>query len=226
MNKKSDIVSTYFTSIYLTIIALLQGVAIVHLVPYLINYFISDQNRITDTYTASLFLTLLIIFVVWHHYVNGILFLRWFPNILDALIPFAISISEFFLIAFLEYKNQTSSMNMLAWMRTFTVFLFFGSIAYFAAALRHDETLFDNIMSKIAASIHKKNIRWFYIRAGISMVLQGLFATFILILHRNWLLWFSLSFFLAHIVISEYLHIRYIKPAFEKGISEFQTQNS
>ncbi|HEY6062498.1 MAG TPA: hypothetical protein VIV35_02750 [Chitinophagaceae bacterium] len=196
------------------------------MVPFLISYFISDQSRITDIYTATLFLTLLIIFIVWHHYVNGILYLRWFPNIIDALIPFTVSIAEFFLIAFLEYKGQTSTMNMHGWMRTFTVFLFLGSIAYFAAAVRHDESLFSNIMDKKAAAIHKKNVRWYYTRAGVSMMLQGIFAVFILIVHLNWLLWFSLLFFVLHIVVSEFLHIRRMQPAFEKGISEFQEPGS
>jgi len=221
MNKKSELVSTYFTSIYLTIIALLQGVAIVQLVPFLISYFTSDNTRITEIYTAPLFITLLIIFVVWHHYVNGILYLRWFPNIIDALIPFAVSIAEFFMIAFLENKGENSSMNMHAWMRTFTVFLFLGAIAYFAAAIRHDATLFSNIMDSDSAALHKKNIRRYYTRAGISMILQALFALFMLIIYQSWLLWFSLLFFILHIVISEILHIRYLQPTFVKGVSEF-----
>ena len=109
MSKKAEFVNTYFGSIYLTIISLLQGVAIYNLSPYLINYFTSDNIRFTNIYTVPLFLTLFIIFIVWHHYVNGILFLRWFPNIIDALIPFAVSITEFFLISFLEKSGQWAS---------------------------------------------------------------------------------------------------------------------
>lgn len=222
--KKADFVNNYFGSIYLTIIALLQGAAIILLVPYLINYFTSSQIHITNIYTVPLFLTLLIIFTVWHHYVNGILFLRWFPNIIDALIPFAVSISEFFLISFLEYKDQPASMNTHAWIKSFTFFLSMGSVAYFAAAIRHDPELFINFMDKEISILHGKLIRRFYIRAGISMILQGLFSIFIVIVHRDWLLWFSLIFFALHVVASEYIHIRQILPIFKKGLSEYQPE--
>ena len=226
MNRKADFVNTYFGSIYLTIIALLQGIALFQLVPYLIDYFTSQQIRIANLYTVQLFLMLLIIFVVWHHYVNGILYLRWFPNIIDALIPFAISISEFFMMSFLKYDYKTSNINLHMWLQTFACFLIFGSIAYFAAAIRHQADLFTNMMDKKAAMIHGRNIRRFYKRAGVAMTLQALFSILILITHRDWLLWLSLLFFVLHIIISEYFHIRHIHPAFDKGISEFGTKES
>ncbi len=218
--KKADFVNNYFGSIYLTIIALLQGVAIFELVPHLISYFTSSKIHFANIYTVHLFLTLLIIFTVWHHYVNGILFLRWFPNIIDALIPFAVSISEFFLISFLKYEGQPETMNTQAWAQSFILFLFMGSIAYFAAAIRHNPELFINFMSRETSIIHGKLVRRFYTMGGVSMFLQGLFAIFIIIIHSYWLLWFSLLFFVLHIVLAEYYHIKKLLPAFTKGLDE------
>lgn len=225
MNKrKADFVNNYFGSIYLTIIALLQGVAIYQLMPYMISYFTSSEIHYSNIYTVPLFLTLLIIFTVWHHYVNGILFLRWFPNIIDALIPFAVSISEFFLISFLAYKDQPATMNTHAWTQSFTFFLFTGSVAYFAAAIRHDPELFINFMDKETSLIHGKLVRRFYILGGISMLLQGLFSIFILVVHKDRLLWLSLLLFIMHVGLLEYLHIRQLLPVFKKGLSGSQPE--
>lgn len=225
MNKKPDFVNTFFGSIYLTIISLLQGVAIYQLTPYLISYCTSDTTRLNDISTVPLFLTLLIIFVVWHHYVNGILFLRWFPNIIDAIIPFGISITEFILISFLEKKGQAMQMDIHGWMKSFLFFLIMGSVAYFAAAFRNDTTLFTNFINKRIAEIHGKNILRFYLQAGTSMSLQAVFSIFILIVEKEWLLWLSLLFFVLHITISEILHIRKILPSFKKGLEDFRNEN-
>jgi len=123
MNRKANLVNNYFIQIYLTIIALLQSVALGNLVPHLISYFTSSRNSFFNVHTPPLLLTLLIIFIVWHHYVYGIIYLRWFPNILDAVIPFIISITQSFLIAFVEPQNTGD--NMHQWIRSFA-FLYPG----------------------------------------------------------------------------------------------------
>jgi hypothetical protein len=95
-----------------------------------------------------------------------------------------------------------------------------GSVAYFAAAIRHDPELFINFMNEETAFIHGKLVRKFYTIGGISMLLQGLFAIFILLVKSYWLLWFSLLLFIAHILLAEYYHIRRLLPAFKKGLDE------
>jgi len=152
--------------------------------------------------------------------VYGIIYLRWFPNILDAVIPFIISITQSFLIAFVEPQNTGD--NMHQWIRSFAFFLFFGAGAYFAAALRHDAELFTNIMDRPSSEVHKQNIRNFYIRAGVSMLLQFMFAVMILLFHWEDLIWLSLIFFLLHIAVSEHYHIRNIKPGFVKSVNDFR----
>ena len=104
-------------------------------------------------------------------------------------------------------------------------FLFMGSVAYFAAGIRHDPELFINFMDKETSFLHGKLIRRFYFRACFSMILQGLFSIFILIVHRDWLLWFTLIFFALHVVVSEYIHIMQILPIFKKGLSESQPED-
>lgn len=224
MNKQPEFVNNYFASIYLTIIAFLQGAAIFQLTPYLVSFFTTESSHFTDTSTAALILTLAIIVTVWHHYVNGVLFLRWFPNIIDALIPFGISITEFLLISFLEKKGQLPVMNIYGWTLAFLGFLLIGSVAYFAAAIRNDAQLITNFLNNESAALHGKNIRRFYIQAGISMTGQALFTILILIIHSESLLWFCLMFFIVHIVISEYLHLKHILPLFKKGLRNFELE--
>jgi hypothetical protein len=114
---------------------------------------------------------------------------------------------------------------MHQWVRSFAFFLFFGAGAYFAAALRHDTELFTNIMDRPSSEAHKKNIRQFYTRTGVSMILQFLFALVILLFNWEGLIWLSLIFFLLHIAISEHYHLTNIKPGFVKSVDEFKEED-
>jgi hypothetical protein len=146
MSKKAELIASYFPTIYLTVISLLQGIALSQLVAIILTYLGIVENPWTDIHILPLLLMLLIIFVVWHHYAIGIFFLRWFPNIIDTIIPFAISIGQFVLISYLNIKTSVTDMQMEPWMTGFAIFQLLGSGAYFSAAWRRTD-LFANIMS-------------------------------------------------------------------------------
>src|SRR4249919_3830967 len=106
MSKKAEIVGSHFPTIYLTVVSLLQGIALSQLVPDITTYLGVVPDPWSHAEVLPLLLMLLVIFIVWHHYAIGIFFLRWFPNIIDTIIPFLISIGQFYLITFLLVKTS------------------------------------------------------------------------------------------------------------------------
>jgi hypothetical protein len=219
--KKSELVGNYFGSIYLTVISLLQGIALSLLVPLIVRYFDKAPNPFTDHHLVPLMLILLIIFTVWHQYAIGIFYLRWFPNIIDTIIPFMISIGQFFLIYFVTFDQSIEEMRLKPWMAGFGIFLNLGSLPYFAAGIRLEADLFTNIMFPAAAEEHVRRSRKYFMVAGSMMLFQGIFAMIMLFMGAEQLLWVSLLFFTAHLVITEYMTLKSIKPHFIKAMDEY-----
>src|SRR5687767_9997825 len=147
MSNKSELVGNYFGTIYLTVMSLLQGIVLAQLVPSIIRYTELATDPWRDIHLLPLVLMLLIIFTVWHHYAIGIFFLRWFPNIIDTIIPFVISIAQFFLLSFLTISTAVTDIDVHSWMKGYAIIILMGSFAYFGAAWRLDPDLFTNIMS-------------------------------------------------------------------------------
>ena len=224
MSKKAELTGSHFPTIYLTVISLLQGIALSQLVPYIINYFkiYTDlpDSPWQDERILPMAITLLIIFIVWHHYAIGIFFLRWFPNIIDTIIPFMVSIGQFFLISFLVVE-KTIEVDVDSWAKGFAIIMVSGSLAYFSAAIRLDPDLFANIMNRANAVAHCKRGKQFYGLSGIAIFLQGLFGVIIVLLHREELLVVSLIIMMLYLIISEYLMLTHIKPHFIRSLDEY-----
>src|SRR5688500_17105502 len=181
MTKKAELVGSYFGTIYLTVISLLQGIVLSQLVPNIIAYSKYAEHPWTDIHLLPFLLMLLIIFVVWHHYAIGIFFLRWFPNIIDTIIPFVVSIVQFFLLSYLSIQNSVADIDIHTWTKGFALILISGCFAYFGASLRLEAALFTNIMSLQNAETHLRLSRKVYNFGGISVLVQGLFAALIVI---------------------------------------------
>jgi hypothetical protein len=220
MSKKAELIQSHFPTIYLTVISLLQGIALSQLIPILIAFFGMAEHPWMDIHMLPLMLMLLIIFIVWHHYAVGIFFLRWFPNIIDTIIPFMISIGQFFLISFVTIKTSVSDIDVDSFTKGFALFFVLGSFTYFAAAWRTDPDLFTNLMSKPNAVIHCQLVRKYFNIAGWSVLFQGLFALLIFVLGNQQLLWITLIFFIAHISLTEYFLLRKIRPHFDRAVDE------
>jgi len=225
MSKKAELTGSHFPTIYLTVISLLQGIALSQLVPFVINYFkiytTLPGSPWQDVRILPLAITLLIIFIVWHHYAIGIFFLRWFPNIIDTIIPFMVSIGQFFLISYLTVDDTIETINVKSWAVGFAIIMLSGSLAYFSAAIRLDPDLFANIMNRANAVAHCKRGKQFYGLSGIAIFIQGLFGAIIVLLHREELLLISFIIMMLYLIISEYLMLTHIKPHFIRSLDEY-----
>ena len=224
MSNKSELVGNYFGTIYLTVMSLLQGIVLAQLVPSIIRYTELATDPWRDVHLLPLVLMLLIIFNIWHHYAIGIFFLRWFPNIIDTIIPFMISLAQFFLVSYLDVNDSVNDIDVTAWMKGFAVILLLGCFAYFGAVWRLDADLFTNIMSKENAVIHVIISRKFYKLAGFAVLFQGLFALLIVFLQKETWLLFSLIFLVIHLILSEYWLLRSVKPHFIKAMDELELE--
>ncbi|GEM_PF-1269212 len=226
MSKKAALIGSHFPTIYLTVISLLQGIALSQLVPNIITYMEIVDNPLSNIYILPLSLMLLIIFIVWHHYAIGIFFLRWFPNIIDTIIPFMISIGQFVLMSYLTIETVDTDIQLSAWTKGFAAFLVMGSFAYFAAAIRLEAELFEDLMSKASTIEHVERSRKYYIIAGFSILFQGLFAFLIVLVEMESLLIISLILILGHLVYFEHVMLHSIKPHFIKALDEFELKQS
>jgi len=226
MSKKAELVGSHFPTIYLTVISLLQGIALSQLVPYIITYFQLTNTPFAHIEILPLILMLLVIFIVWHHYAIGIFYLRWFPNIIDTIIPFVVSVGQFFLMSFLTIEVCISEIDIPSWTKGYSIFLMIGSFAYFAASFRIDADLFTNLMSKANAVIHRDVTKKYFFFAGFSILFQGLFALLIFLMHKESWLVVSLAFFLAHLIIFEYILLHSIKPHFIKSLDEMEEEEN
>jgi hypothetical protein len=224
MTKKAELISNNFGAIYLTIISLLQGFALSQWVPNVIDYLNMAEAPWTNILIVPQLLMLMIIFVVWHHYAIGIFYVRWFPNIIDSFIPFAVSIIQFFLLSYLSIQTSLADIDVETWTKGFAIFLLMGSFAYFSAAWRPEKDLFLNIMSAENAAAHCKRSGKYYEWAGVSILCQGIFAFIIVLVREDQLLLISLFLFISHLVISEYFLLRKIRPQFIKAMDEFENQ--
>lgn len=226
MSRKAELIGSHFPTIYLTVISLLQGIALSQLVPILIVYLEIADQPFLDIHILPLALMLLIIFIVWHHYAIGIFFLRWFPNIMDTIIPFFVSIGQFVLISYLTIGSAVTDIKLDEWSVGFAIFLFMGSGAYLSAALRMESDLFHNLMNAQAAIEHCKKTKKYFLLAAFSIMAQGLFGFLIVFLGNDRLLILSLVFLLAHLILFEYFLLRFIKPNFIHAMDEFEIEEN
>lgn len=225
MSRKAELIGSHFPTIYLTVISLLQGIALSQLVPIIITYLEITDQPFLDIHILPLALMLLIIFIVWHHYAIGIFFLRWFLNILDTIIPFVVSIGQFVLISYLTIENSIADINLEAWSIGFAIFLMLGSGGYFSAAFRIDPELFHNLMSPQSAIDHCVRTKKYFLFAAFSILAQGLFAYLIVLLGNDRFLLLSLIFLLTHLILFEFFLLHFIKPGFVKAMDDFEAEN-
>src|SRR5919199_636097 len=108
-----------FTTTYLTLASIIQGVALTALV-----------SRVEATYgsfaAADWVLsttTFLVILIVWHWYLTQSLLYTWLPTFLDSLVPFAFLVVELFL-AHLVYQTEH------AWLLAYGGFYLVGLAAW------------------------------------------------------------------------------------------------
>ncbi len=90
-----------FTSIYLTLISILQSILLGLLATLVMNQINSEGNSIANLTLEGwlkIISSVLVIIITWNEYRMAVQQFHWYPRIADTLIPFSISISEFLLI--------------------------------------------------------------------------------------------------------------------------------
>ena len=225
MSKKAELLTGYFPNIYLSVTSLLQGIALSQLVPIFLIYLGLVPQPWGDIHVVPLAMMMLIVFIVWHHYAISIFFLRWFPNIIDTLVPFFIGIGQFVLISYINIKTTVDEIQIVPWTKGYGIFLIMGSFAYLSVSWRLEPELFTNVMNEKSSLIHAKLTRKYYTFAGVSILAQGLFAILIGILQNFSLLWLSLILLVSHLILFEFFLFYSIKPHYIKAIDEFEAES-
>jgi hypothetical protein len=108
-----------FSTTYLTLASIIQGVALTTLV-----------SRVEATYgsfaAADWVLsttTFLVILIVWHGYLTQSLLYAWLPTFLDSLVPFAFAVAELFLAHLVDQTER-------AWLLAYGGFYLVGLAAW------------------------------------------------------------------------------------------------
>jgi hypothetical protein len=139
-----------FPSVYLTLISIIQA----SVVGYLIITMQTHWGKLTLTNWMPPVATFLLIITVWNEYMMGSTTFRWIPRLKDSFLPFALGISEIYVVSnIVEY--------LYSWCFSTSVFSFIGFLAFlnmFHSAKRHPENdpIFERIgklekMTKICA---------------------------------------------------------------------------
>ena len=225
MSKKAELLTGYFPNIYLSVTSLLQGIALSQLVPIFLIYLNLVSQPWGNIHVVPLIMMMLIVFIVWHHYAISTFFLRWFPNIIDTLVPFFIGIGQFVLISYINIKTTVEEIQIEPWTRGYGIFLILGSFAYISVSWRLEPELFTNVMSKESSLTHATLTKKYYAMSGFSILAQGLFAFLISLVHQYNLLWVSLLFLVSHLILFEYFLLHSIKPHYIKAMDEFEAES-
>lgn len=114
-----DEIKASFSSVYLTLISIIQACILGYLL-FLLGLHRVSLNPITIIRIIS---TFLMIITVWNEYMMGAMAFRWIPRLPDAFIPFSIGISEFLVV-----HNIFS--DVFLWCYSAAVFSFIGLLAY------------------------------------------------------------------------------------------------
>jgi len=206
MNQKQtefDIVEKHFASIYLTVIALIQGIALSVLSTNFLSDLHSQPPLLIERYT----LVALTIFITWHHYMYGVIYLRWFPGILDTLLPLSIGASQFVAAGSIQDNDP------YYWLIFLSLFFLFAGFAYFNAAKRTKIELF---LSSFTAEMSAQYCRYIWrchIFAGIFCFAHFVFISIIAtkMLPYN-MIHASIIMSIIYIASYEIYYLKYIKP--------------
>ena len=205
-NNEAEHLEGYFSSMYLTIIALAQGIAVALLaVPFIES--ISSGSFDWSKYAISL----VVVLAIWHHYMIGSIFTRWFPDIRDSLLPIALVGSEIFMI-----ETTINKIPATLWIHSIWVVAFIGCLAYANAGYRCDPILFSRLSLKDSER-HCANIKIThgYYAATFCGVISLL--TLCLAIFEKVPEWYSklmLLLFICHIIVFEIIYSFLVKPFF------------
>ena len=94
-----------FTSIYLTVLSIVQGVTLATLATVVAD----NYPRFTAVQWALVVLTFCILVIIWHHMTTDAMTWVWIPDVRDSLIPFLLG-------AFELYQTQAIVLGLGPWL--------------------------------------------------------------------------------------------------------------
>jgi hypothetical protein len=163
-----DRIENSFREIYLTIIGIVQGVAL----GYLAITIVDDYQTLGVDRRGRIVGIILFFLICWQEYMVGSCAFSWVPTILDSIAPFLLGLAEFFVIAAIE--------------RPLSHYLFFSMILYgmgiFAALNYYFQTRrYDSALNKTSRTVVDAHPRACYkLSTGCFLFLLGLWLlTFI-----------------------------------------------
>lgn len=109
-----------FSSAYLTLISIIQGAAFAYLAGFGVANYTHFKTPVAWILTCASFV---VIVLAWNEYLMGALAFVWIPTIIDALIPFALGVTEVLLISAIADDPQT-------WLGFLAIFAMAGILAY------------------------------------------------------------------------------------------------
>lgn len=120
MNDVIERIKAQFSTVYLTLISVIQA----SVLSYLMVCADGLLGSITLRTGLLLVTTFLIVVSCWNEYVMGSTTFRWVPTLVDSFLPFLIGASEFLMV-------RSLSRNGAAWYFFLAAFCVFGYLAFF-----------------------------------------------------------------------------------------------
>jgi hypothetical protein len=191
-----DLIEGHFPAIYLTIIALVQGIALSELVKSALDCAMLDR----------FYIAFAVVFLVWHHYMYGVIYLRWFPGMLDTFLPLLLGVTQFLSISAVKEDNP------FKWLFFLSLFFFSGALAYLNAAVRAKSMLFYHYGNEISIKYSKLIFRC-HVSASAICLLQFFLICLIAFNIVNYVWIYLVAVLLiVHITGYEIYYLRKIKP--------------
>jgi hypothetical protein len=122
-----------FRDIYLTLISIIQGVAL----GFLAQSIASHIHDLTADRVGRMVTVFLVIVVVWQEYMVGAVMFAWIPGTVDSLVPFLLGLCEGVMVATID---DTIAVFLLSYAFTTAVSLAAGANYWFQARQGHTLT--------------------------------------------------------------------------------------
>lgn len=215
-----DLVENHFSAIYLTMIALIQGIVLSTLAGGIGEDIMQSVQQIegqsdNNLYFLYIFLkeypweryitAFLVIFLVWHHYMYGVIYLRWFPGVLDTLLPLLLGITQFLSIRMIRESNPSM------WLFFLSLFFLFGALAYSNAAIKTKAPFFSCYFGNEISIKYSKLITRTHGLAGISCFFLSILILLATLRGMNQVGWIAVLL-IVHISLYEIFYLMKIKP--------------
>lgn len=154
LSRLNETIPSSFSSFYLTLIGLIQGVAL-GLLATRVPTLLSSFSLIALLYVV---LTFIVIVIVWHEYVLAAQEFWWKITWLDSLAPFLLGMGEFLMIEYLDRGP-----NYSAWFFAAAFTGFGGFLAYINYDLWLNEQDFENSEAYAFFKAHVRKGRFLFL---------------------------------------------------------------